>query len=153
MITAIDPSQPREFTLESDKDNPTIWKLRNPSPKLEQYTNDLVLKSAKSKNRLEKTIELTNIIINLYLLGADNFQGKNGYNAIWERDESAKEIYDGIKPWSDKTLMQIEQPHRGEIASYVMAGFQRIPDNKKKNILSEDKKETESAEDKKAKNS
>ncbi len=129
MIPAIDPSKDREYTCKLDKENPTIWILRNLTLKQERYLAELVMKANQGKHRLQKMIEYTDQVLHIVLLGAKNFKRFDGTEAKFVRSDNGQKLIDNIKPWSDESLIQIDKEYRNEIAAYAMGGYKELEDD------------------------
>lgn len=134
MITAIIPDEPVEYRCKEDKEDPTVWKLRNLTIRQEQYLMKLALNLTQGeKNREERTLENMNVCLNLCLLGADNFKNSKGQDAVWNRDESKPDVYQGIKPWTEDTLQQIPYETREELYIFIVSGYRGIKGEDSKN--------------------
>lgn len=112
MIKSINPAEPRKYTLKKDTENPTVWLIKVPTYKEDRFLASLVGKQTD----LNDLLDVTEKALHVFLLGAENS------NIVWEKDEKAEDIYPGVKPWSEKTLSQMDRDTRDELAGDILTG-------------------------------
>jgi hypothetical protein len=131
MINAINPDEPVEYIIKSDRkaDKPTIWYFRNLSFKQAQQLERHILSFNKIKNKEERIYESISYCLNLCLLEPKNFKYSKGKSAAFIRNNKKADIFPGIKPWTDKTLQQIPYIYLFEFYNFILSKYTE-PDEK-----------------------
>lgn len=121
MIKLVDVNEPVPYIDVEDKENPTHWNFRRFNFKQEKFVQKITINDNKA------FIDRADMYLHLGLMGSDDFEG------TLERDEKKKDVYPGIKPWTEETLVQIPFDVRDRMIAFVIGGYAELKDDELKN--------------------